>query len=143
MISKRLKQFLEDESVSYEVIEGLEKDYAKIIIVRAGLGNAMVVMPASCEIDLGKLGVLLDVPEVTVSSDTESAGLFPDCEAGAMPAIGRLYGLPCYIDETLLDGPSVCFKGGNHREGVRISSYEYWRIAQAEVGDFRLRKIAV
>lgn len=142
MISKRLKQFLEDERVSYEVIKGLEKDYAKVIIVRVGTSNTMVVMPASCEIDLEKVRFLLDVPEITIGNDTECANLFPDCETGAMPAIGKLYGLPSFVDETLLDGPSVCFKGGNHLEGVRISSDEYWRIAQAEVGDFRLRKVA-
>ena len=68
---------------------------------------------------------------------------FPDCEAGAVPALGRLYGLPCFVDETLLDKPSVCFKGGNHQDWVRISSDAYWRLAQAEVGDFRLRSAAV
>ena len=142
MISQRLKQFLEDERISYEVIEGSQKNYAKIVMVRAGANNVMVVMPRSCEIDLEKLRILLDATEISVSSDTECASLFPDCEAGAMPAIGRLYGLACFVDETLLDGPNVCFKGGNHRDGVQISSDEYWRLAQAEVGDFRLRKVA-
>ena len=153
MISHRLKQFLEDENVPYQVIEwsgnlslgsdGSQKDCAKIIMVRAGTSTAMVVMPVSCEIDLEKLRILLDVSEITVQSEDQYAALFPDCEAGAMPAIGRLYSLPCFVDETLLDSSSVCFMAGNHREWVRISSDEYWRVAQAEVDDFRLRKVAV
>ena len=153
MISQRLKQFLENENVPYQVIEtpegvslgadGPGREWAKIIMVRAGTSDVMVVIPASCEIDLEKLRILLDVPEVAVESEDQCAALFPDCEAGAMPAIGRLYGLPCFVDETLLDSSSVCFKGGNHREWVRISSDEYWRVAQAEVGDFRLRKVTV
>ena len=151
MISRRLKQLLSKEKVSYQVIEapgdlplgGTEKDCAKTVIVRAGSKEVMVVLPALCEIDLEKLRVLLEVPEVTVEKEDESAHLFPDCERGAEPAIGRLYGIPCFVDETLLDGSSVCFKGGHHHEWVRVSSDEYWRIAQAEVGDFRLRKLAV
>lgn len=152
MISQRLKQFLEQENVPYQVIEasgslplgtdGPGKDWAKIIIVRAGTSDVMVVIPASCELDLEKLCILFDASEIAVENEDQYAALFPDCEAGAMPAIGRLYGLSCLVDETLLDGPSVCFKGGSHREWVRISSDEYWRIAQAEVGDFRLRKVA-
>ncbi len=152
MISQRLKQFLEQENVPYQVIEasgglplgadGLGKDRAKITIVRAGTSDVMVVIPASCELDLEKLGFLLDASEVAVENEDQYAVLFPDCEAGAMPAVGRLYGLSCFVDETLLDGASVYFKGGSHREWVRISSDGYWRIAQAEVGDFRLRKVA-
>ena len=143
MISRRLKEFLQDEQVSYEVLEGPVAGCAKIIMVSVGREHAMVVMPASRELDLGKLAVLLDSSEVTVQTEGQSAHLFPDCEPGAQPAIGRLYGFSSFVDETLLDGPSVCFKAGNHREHVRISSDEYWRIAQAEVGDFRLRKVAV
>ena len=151
MILRRLKQFLNKEKVPYQVIEGpgnlplggTEKDCAKIVIVRAGSNDVMVVIPATYEVDLEKLRIFLDEPQASVESEDESARLFPDCERGAMPAIGRLYHLPSFVDETLLDGSSVCFKGGHHHEWVRISSDEYWRIARAEVGDFRLRKVAV
>lgn len=151
MIARRLKQLLNKEKVSYQVIEApgnfpigaSKKDCAKTVIVRAGAKEVMVVTPSFCELDLEKLRVLLDEPNATVESDSESAHLFPDCEQGAEPAIGRLYGIPCFVDETVLDGSCVCFKGGHHHEWVRISSDEYWRIAQAEIGDFRLRRVPV
>ena len=96
----------------------------------------MVVLPSSVVFDPALLAVLFDAESVLYDSQEEIHHLFPDCEPGELPALGRPYGLPCFVDETLLDGDEVFFSAGNHEEVIRISSGEYWRFAQAEVGDF-------
>ena len=155
MISERLKRFLEAEEADYEIIlhakhparskaperEILPQELARVFIVEAGGKPVMVVLPACHRLDPEKVGVLFDAPSVSVSEAKEFSRHFPDCEPDALPAIGRLYDLPCLVDETMFDRDHVFFAGGKAGESVKVSSDTYWRIAQAEVGDFRVHAL--
>lgn len=155
MILQKLKQLLDKEDVDYQIVPHQEDlvepavsashkipahEIAKVHLVRAGDHAVMVVLPSTYQLDLEKLAVLFDADLLFMEDEAQASRLFPDCERGAYPALGCLYDLPCYVDETLLDGGEVFFDGGNPREFIRVSSDEYWRIARAEIGDFRLRR---
>ena len=71
-----------------------------------------------------------------VEDEKEFKDLFPGCETGAMPPLGELYHLPCYVDKTLLESKDVVFNGGNHTESIKIATTDYEKIAHAAVGDF-------
>ena len=146
MIPKRLQKFLQDKQTAYKIIPqarvpDLPREKAKVIMIKAAALDVMVVLPFTAMLDPIKLGILLDTEAIRLDSDEEVSRLFPDCEPDALPALGLPYGIPCFIDETLLDGGEVFFPGGNHEDAICISSDEYWRVAQAEVGDFRKRGI--
>jgi len=59
-----------------------------------------------------------------------------DCEPGAQPPIGWLFGLPTFMDESLFDDGQVTFQAGNHREAVTMSFMDYYRLAKPAVGHF-------
>jgi len=154
MIAESLKAYLEKESAEYEILSAKylkskkpskrqespdNHKIAKVIIIKAGEKDVMVVIPEAVNIDLDKLGLLLDTDLLRLEDNDECAVLFPDCEQGAIPALGRPYNVPCFVDETLLDGAAVFFPGGKQAKGVKVSSDEYWRIAHAEIGNFRSR----
>ena len=148
MIPEKLRKFMEVEKADYEIISQNDrvihssKQMAKAVIVRAGVKPYMVVIPACYELDLKKLADFLDVSSVSVEAEQDFSKFFPDCDSGIVPALGRLYNVPCLIDETMLDGPSVIFQVGRDGEFFKISSYEYWRVAQAEeIGDFRIHSL--
>lgn len=148
MISKRLEKFLCERHAAYKVIPqtqvpDLPQEKAKVVMIKAAGEDVMVVLPSTAALDPFKLGVLFDTESVTLDSDDEVRKLFPDCDPEALPALGRPYGIPCFIDETLLDGEEVFFSGGNPKDTICIKSDEYWRIAQAEIGDFRKRGVLV
>lgn len=147
MIPRRLKKFLQDRQTAYKVIPqsripDLPREKAKVVMIKAAGQDVMVVLPSTAVLDPVKLGILLDTEAIRLDSDAEISKLFPDCEPDALPALGLPYSIPCFIDETLLDGAEVFFPGGNHEDAVCINSDEYWRVAQAEVGDFRKRGIS-
>ena len=144
MISEQLKKFFQDAQATYEIIPqsripDLPREKAKVVVLKAADKDVMVVLPSTAALDLLKVSFLLDAESITTESDEEVRKLFPDCEPDALPAIGAPYKIPCFVDETLLDGQEVFFTGGNHEDAIRISSDEYWRIAEAEIGDFRRR----
>jgi Ala-tRNA(Pro) deacylase len=58
---------------------------------------------------------------VRLATEAEFASLFPDCELGAMPPLGELYGLPVYVDESLSVDKEIIFSAGTHRDAIRMN----------------------
>jgi Ala-tRNA(Pro) deacylase len=110
---------------------------AKVLVVRApGEGPVMVVLPASCRLDLATLARVLGKPSVALVAESEMKDLFPDCEAGAMPPFGQLYGLPVWVDSCFPKAGEFAFQAGNHHEIVRMRYAEYERLARPVVAEF-------
>ena len=74
--------------------------------------------------------------EIRLANEEELACLCADCELGAEPPIGWLFGLPTFMDESLFDDGQVTFQAGNHREAVTMSFMDYYRLAKPCVGHF-------
>ena len=106
---------------------------AKVVVVRDGEWHALAVLPATARLDLVKLRELTGRPGLSLATETEMADLFPDCDVGAMPPVGHLYGLHVYLDRALADQPDIVFEAGTHREEVRIPMREYLRIERPSI----------
>jgi Ala-tRNA(Pro) deacylase len=110
---------------------------AKVLIVRApGEGPVMVALPASCRLDLATLARVLGRQSVSLVAESEMKDLFPDCEAGAMPPFGQLYGMPVWVDACFPKAGEFAFQAGNHHEVVRMRYAEYERLARPVVAEF-------
>ncbi|MBI3328439.1 MAG: YbaK/EbsC family protein [Nitrospinae bacterium] len=79
---------------------------------------------------------LLGDRTVTLARDADFAGTFGDCEPGAMPAFGNLYGVPVYVDQDLTGEPDIAFPAGTHREVIRIGSQDFLKLTGAQVVEF-------
>jgi len=150
-MAARVRDWLEQQQVSYEVLPHREAytaqevagavhipghAYAKVVMLRGRQGLAMAVLPAKCRVDLGRMRQLLADGTVTLAREMDFAGAFNDCEPGAMPAFGNLYGLPVYLDRDLTCEPTIAFPAGTHREVVRIGSQDFLKLTGAEVVEF-------
>ena len=89
----------------------------------------MIVLPASCRVDLATLRRVTGRPHLELADEAASAALFPDCEMGAMPPFGNLYGLEVYVDACIPRNRPIVFQAGNHHEAVRIAFRDYqWAV---------------
>lgn len=111
------------------------KEVAKTVAMRAGKQVFLAVLPASYHINLAKLSALLGA-SVAPLTEQECCELFPDCEHGAVPPFGELYGLPVYLDETLAAAPQIVFSAGTLSEGVRMGNADFVHLAKPRVGSF-------
>ena len=84
---------------------------AKVVMVSSPKGPVMTVLPADRKLDLRKLNRLTHERAV-LQSEPEFAPVFPDCETGAMPPFGNLYGLPTYVDQHLAVEDYIVFEAG-------------------------------
>lgn len=113
---------------------------AKVVMVKLDGKDAMAVLPATHRVDLGELCVSAGAQEARLMTEWELSRLFPDCEPGAMPPFGHLYGLPVYMDWGLVDNTEIVFNGGTHEEGIRMRLRDYERLARPFVCGFAVRR---
>jgi len=114
------------ELASVEHISG--RAVAKVVMVVADGEMVMLVLPASMRVDTAVVRDSLGVAEVRLATEQEFEERFPDCEVGAMPPFGHLYGLQVYVDPELASAPAIVFETGSHREVAVMPFMEFQRL---------------
>lgn len=139
-ILTKLKEFLDQAKVSYEVynhpraftaqeiaaaqhIPG--KEMAKVVMLKVEGSFMMAVVPASKLVDLARAKKGLGAKEVALATETEFAALFPECETGAMPPFGNLFGLSVCVDPALAKDETIFFNAGNHLQTVGLKYSDF------------------
>ena len=150
-----LPSFLDEHGVNYRLSHHPEtyrsQDLAQIehisgrnvvkpVLVKADGQFVLCALPASYKVDLMELRDQLRAKEVYLADESQLRQCFPDCELGAEPPIGRLFGLDTLMDESLLRDDMVTFQAGRHDQAVTMPLAEYRRIAQPEIAHFGRRR---
>jgi Ala-tRNA(Pro) deacylase len=112
---------------------------AKPVIVKADGKYVMCVLAAPDKVIFDKLRDYLRADDVLLASEEEIRGLFPDCEEGAEPPFGRLYGVRTIMDCGLEDDDHIVFQAGSHKQAIRMGMDDFLALAQPEIVDFAYR----
>jgi Ala-tRNA(Pro) deacylase len=150
MPAAKLHALLEEHGVPYEVVthphavtanrladaEGVSGyDIAKPVLLAVGGELAMVVVPGATLVDLDRASEVLGHNDVRLATEAEFVAVFDDCEPGAEPPFGTLYGIPTFLDEELRARPRIVCRDGSHTETVTIAMADYLRLVEPEVVD--------
>lgn len=153
MPARKLKQFLDANNIKYISIKHSPaftaqevahtahirgKDLAKTVIVKIGNDMAMAVLPAKNLVDLDLLREVTGNENVELASEKEFKNLFPDCEIGAMPPFGNIYGMQVFVAEALTKDKEIAFNAGTHSELIKLSYEDFERIVKPKVVKFSL-----
>jgi Ala-tRNA(Pro) deacylase len=145
MLAKRLKKFLKDNKIDFEIhphstayttqetaekarIKG--KRLAKTVMVRIDDEVVMAVLPGDEMLDPELLKRASGGGRVEVLKEDEFSSLFPDCEVGAMPPFGNLYNIKVWVDADLGEVERISFNGGNHEELCTIAYSDFENIVK-------------
>ncbi|WP_044873299.1 YbaK/EbsC family protein [Pseudomonas sp. LFM046] len=106
---------------------------AKTVILDDRQGHfLMAVVPASRHLDVGK--VRKDSKAWQLTSEATLAGLFKDCELGAVPALGESYGMNMVLDPQLTRQRDIYLEAGDHESLVHMRMDDYLKLVpHAEV----------
>jgi len=153
----KVKAFLDTHGTKYVVIshskaytaQGIAaishisgRALAKTVIVKLDGDLAMAVLPASYQVDLEALRHATGVQVAELATEREFKQHFPDCETGAMPPFGNLYGIPVCVDETLLEDREIAFNAGSHYELIKMAYKDFERLVKPEVMEFSSARVA-
>lgn len=148
---KKLKAFLDDNHIKYvsivhssaftsqEIAASAHisgKEFAKTVMIKINGEMAMAVLPATTLIDFESLKQIFGTKNVMKASESEFKNRFPDCEIGAMPPFGNLYGMEVYVAEPLTKDKEIAFNAGTHTELIRLSYADYERLVKPRVFKF-------
>jgi Ala-tRNA(Pro) deacylase len=95
------------------------------VLVRADESYALAVLPSTHRIDTDRLAEALGSPSLRIATEAEVEGIFADCEPGALPPFGRLYGLTTIVDASLSGVADIVFVANMRHEGVRMRVKDY------------------
>lgn len=151
MISQRLQDLLDAAAVRYQVLPHREAftaqgvaaashvsgwQMAKVLVGRDDRGYVMAVLPATCRLDLPSFRRITRRRNLLLATEEELRTVFPDCEVGAMPPYGLLYGMPVFMDTCFGRKGDMAFQPGNHHEIVRLGFDDFERTAHPVMTDF-------
>ena len=148
---KKLKDFLDHHGVKYVSIAHSKaytaqeiaakthipgKDMAKTVMVRLDRKMAMAVLPASYKVDFHLLKKASGATEVELATETEFKDMFPECELGAMPPFGNLYGLEVFAAQTLAEDEEIVFNAGSHTELIKLAYTDFENLVKPKLLKF-------
>ena len=105
---------------------------AKGIVLRRDGEYMLAVMPASRRLRLTELRTELGT-DVDMASETEIGQLVRDCANGAVPAIGKCYGLDLIVDDSINAPPDIYMEAGDHQTLLHLSQAQFARLTANEM----------
>jgi len=100
---------------------------AKSVLVTHVDGHAMAVVPSDRKVNLTAMQDYLHY-RLGLAPEDDLGEIFPDCELGAVPPMGTLYGVKTLVDHELGEADSVFFEAGDHETFVKVSQRGFARL---------------
>lgn len=140
-----LKQFLDSHKIKYlsiahspaytaqEIAASAHvsgKQLAKTVIIKMDGRLAMVVLPASDHITFMKLKEAIGASDLELATESEFEGKFEECDVGAMPPFGNLYGLPVLVSTKLSEQDNIIFNAGSYCELMQLSFGDFKKLVK-------------
>lgn len=143
MALQKLKDYLDENHVQYttiihppaftaqEIAHSAHvpgSELAKTVMVKLDGKIVEAVLPASQRVDLELFKTTAGAKKAELAKETEFDHFFPDCEVGAMPPCGNLYGMEVYVSPSLSKDRQIAFTAGSHTELVCMLYKDYERL---------------
>jgi Ala-tRNA(Pro) deacylase len=113
--------------------------WAKTVVCIADGEPVLAVLPAHYSIDVERLRALVGATALRLANEVELAPLYPECELGAMPPLGPLYGQRVFLDQAMVEDEEIVFNAGTHTDAIRMKLQDFSRLVKPVVGVFSHR----
>jgi len=148
MPATKLREFLDAQGVKYVTIRHSVaytaqevaasahirgKEMAKTVVVKLDGQLALAVVPAAQKVDVRRLKEATGAKKAEIAVEEDFRGTFPECDLGAMPPFGNLYGLTVYVDPQLAEDEEIAFNACSHTELMRLRYKDFQRLVQPKV----------
>jgi Ala-tRNA(Pro) deacylase len=139
-ISPRLSSYLEQSGARYDIRSHAhsrnsaetarlahvpQHQLAKSVILEDEYGLVQAVVPADTRVQLGALARMLGRSSLRLSDERRLGMMFDDCEVGAVPAFGMLWGLETVVDEDLERNSDIYVECGDHEQLLHLTRMHF------------------
>jgi Ala-tRNA(Pro) deacylase len=117
-----------DDSIEKsDILDIPSEGVLKSLLIKGSFGEAIAVLPASRRIDHRLLAEVTGDPHVRLASEEELDWEYSSVELGALPPLGRLLGLPTYVDAMVLADDLVVVSSGRRNESLMLKTVDLFR----------------
>jgi Ala-tRNA(Pro) deacylase len=109
---------------------------AKTVILELDGEMTMAVLPANRKVVINDLREITGSDRVRFVAEDKFKDRFPDCEIGAMPPFGNLYGMEVFVAESLAENDEIAFNAGSHEEVIKLAYADFERLVNPKVMSF-------
>ncbi len=102
-------------------------EVVKTVVINGRYGHALLVIPASQEVDMDLAKEALGDPEARPANDRDLARTFPDYQAGSLPPLGLFFMAPMYVDPEVANREAVVFAAGRASLAIRMLTRDLFR----------------
>jgi Ala-tRNA(Pro) deacylase len=156
MPCEKLLEYLDEHGIDYEFhehprayaaedvarsVDFPRRSFAKTVLVKLDGIMAMAVVSASFKINFNLLRDAAGAGAIALALEEDFAPRFPDCELGAMPPFGNLYGMDVYADGELAASPTIAFNAGTHREVLTMAWDDFEVLVEPRVARFAYQSL--
>jgi Ala-tRNA(Pro) deacylase len=146
-----LLHYLDSNKVAYQVVEHEpafsahevavathipESEIAKAVLLHIDDHLWMAVLRADQRINQQLVKRAFGAKHVRLSREEDLASKFPDCELGAMPPFGNLYGLPVLVEESLAEDEDILFNACTHTKAIRMKFKDFRQLVKPVIAGF-------
>ena len=146
-----LLRYLDSNKVEYQVVEHdpafsahevavtthiPDSEIAKAVLLHIGDHFWMAVLRADQRINQQLIKRTFGAKHVCLAHEEDLAVRFPDCQLGAMPPFGNLYGIPVLVEESLAEDEEILFNACTHTKAVRMKFRDFRRLVKPAIAGF-------
>jgi len=150
-IPQRIRDYLDSQDVPYETLHHSQaftaqevahslhvsgKKCVKAVVASGDNKLVLAVMPASHRLNFQELKSTLKVNHLEMLVESELAELFPDCDLGAIPPFGNLYGIEVWVDRAVANAEKILVCAGTHEDCFRMRYSDFAKLARPFLGHF-------
>ena len=147
-VLNKLKEMLDEAKISYEVYNHAlaytaqeiaakqhfsGREMAKVVMLTVDGNLIMAVIAGNRKLHLNTVKASLGAKELRLATEDEFSSRFPDCEIGAMPPFGNLFGVPVVVDPALEKDKYIYFNAGNHVQTVHLRYKDFEKLVKPTV----------
>jgi Ala-tRNA(Pro) deacylase len=145
MATRRICEFLDGSGVRYLTVnhqaeytaqESAQpahvpgRQMAKTVIVWVDERLAMAVVPATKDVNLDLLRRETAARDVRLAEESEFADRFSECQLGAVPPFGNLFGMETFLDRAMVGEERIGFAAGTHTDIIVMRLVDYTRLVR-------------
>jgi Ala-tRNA(Pro) deacylase len=136
----RLSNYLQRSGIHYEVMSHFHSHssaetaraahvaphlLAKSVVLEDEAGCLMAVVPADARVNVDALARMLGRDALHLSDEQRLCEMFPDCDLGAIPAVGMAWGMETVVDDSLDNNAELYIEAGDHDMVIRLSHQQF------------------
>jgi Ala-tRNA(Pro) deacylase len=145
MATRRICEFLDGSAVRYATIhhpveytapEAAQaakvpgRQMAKVVIVWLDERLALVVVPSTKDVNLDLLRRETAAQDVRLAEENEFVNRFTECQLGAVPPFGNIFGMETFIDRGMAQEDRIAFAAGTHSDVIVMRFMDYTRLVR-------------